>query len=38
MSTGVPIANCEFGKGGGVLYLAADDRILRVRSHRGWWG
>jgi gluconolactonase len=36
VSTGRPIANCAFGDGGRSLFLAADDRILRVPLHPGW--
>lgn len=30
ISTGAPIANCAFGEDGRALFLAADDRVLRV--------
>ena len=33
-----PIANCAFGEGGRALFLAANDRILRVALRPGWQG
>lgn len=34
IATGGPIANCAFGEGGAALFLAADDRVLRVPLRR----
>lgn len=33
---GAPIANCAFGEGGRVLYLTANDRVLRVPLAAGF--
>lgn len=33
---GGPIANCAFGEGGRALFLAANDRMLRVALHPSW--
>ncbi|MEG3090603.1 SMP-30/gluconolactonase/LRE family protein [Sphingomonas sp. PB1R3] len=35
---GSPVANCAFGEGGRALFLAANDRILRVALRPGWQG
>lgn len=35
IETGGPIANCALGEGGGALFLAANDRVLRVTLKRG---
>lgn len=35
---GSPIANCAFGEGGRALFLAANDRILRIGLRPGWQG
>lgn len=36
VTTGFPIANCAFGEDGRSLFLAANDRILRLPLHRDW--
>ncbi|KTT99514.1 SMP-30/gluconolactonase/LRE family protein [Sphingomonas sanguinis] len=33
-----PIANCAFGEGGRALFMAANDRILRLALRPGWQG
>ncbi len=38
IATGAPIANCAFGEGGGALYMAANDRVLRLPLRAGWQG
>jgi len=38
ISTGAPIANCAFGEQGRVLYLTANDRVLRLPLRAGWQG
>ena len=38
ISNGGPIANCAFGEKGRALFLAANDRILRVPLRAGWQG
>lgn len=38
ISTGAPIANCAFGERGRALYLAANDRILRLPLKPDWQG
>ena len=38
ISTGAPIANCAFGEQGRVLYLTANDRVLRLPLRAGWRG
>lgn len=35
---GAPIANCAFGDGGRALYMAANDRVLRLALRPGWQG
>ncbi len=35
---GAPIANCAFGETGRALFLAANDRILRIALRPGWQG
>lgn len=35
---GAPIANCAFGEGGRALFMAANDRILRLALRPGWQG
>nr|WP_294237448.1 SMP-30/gluconolactonase/LRE family protein [uncultured Sphingomonas sp.] len=35
---GTPIANCAFGEGGRALFMAANDRILRIALRLGWQG
>jgi gluconolactonase len=38
IANGGPIANCAFGEGGRALFLAANDRILRLPLRPGWQG
>ena len=38
ISTGAPIANVAFGERRGVLYMTANDRVLRVPLRTGWAG
>jgi gluconolactonase len=38
VTTGSPIANCAFGEHGRALYMAANDRILRLPLRAGWQG
>jgi gluconolactonase len=35
---GAPIANCAFGEGGRALFMAANDRVLRLVLRPGWQG
>lgn len=35
---GAPIANCAFGEAGRALFMAANDRILRIALRPGWQG
>lgn len=38
IATGAPIANAAFGEGGRVLYMTANDRVLRLPLRVGWRG
>jgi gluconolactonase len=38
IATGAPIANAAFGEQGRVLYMTANDRVLRLPLRAGWRG